>query len=147
MDYPGVFVGAVPSSRCWQKYLAQNGSYTASLSLPWAVHVGVGALEGGARGRGSEAPPSPPRSPDPRVQQVLPPSAPACTSELIALEGPQGLLGSDDSERIAAARLLSSKNCASCTQRRPGYVHSYPSSHCFTPLGKEWVLLTKGGAS
>lgn len=46
MDYLGVLRGGggggMPSSWCWQNCLAHNGSYTASLSWPWAVHVGAG---------------------------------------------------------------------------------------------------------
>lgn len=90
MDYLGVFVGAVPSSWCWQKCLAQN-SVTQLLILRWAVHLGVGALEGGLEG-GAPKPHPLPQKPGPRVQQVchplLRPARPA-QGELIALEGPQ----------------------------------------------------------
>ena len=126
----------MPSSWCWQNCLAHNGSYTASLSWPWAVHVGAGL--------GSPTlSPQTPRAQSPAGFATLRSRLHAC--ELILLEAPQGLVGSDDSERIAAAGLLTSKNCASCRQRRAGYVNSYPSSHRLAPLGKEWVFLMEGG--
>lgn len=72
MDYLGGLVGAVPSLWCWQKCLAQKGSYTASFISAVGGALGGGALEGGARGRGPKPHPSL-RSPDPQESRFCHP--------------------------------------------------------------------------
>ena len=104
----------MPSSWCWQNCLAHNGSYTASLSWPWAVHVGAGL--------GSPTlSPQKPRAQSPAGFATL--RSRLHARELILLEAPQGLVGSDDSERISAAttdlqelRFLQAEESGLCQQ-------------------------------
>lgn len=142
MDYLGVLRGGgrgggMPSSWCWQNCLAHNGSYTASLSWPWAVHVGAGL--------GSPTlSPQKPRAQSPAGFATL--RSRLHARELILLEAPQGLVGSDDSERISAAttdlqelRFLQAEESGLC-QQLP----------LFTPpraTGKRMGVLDGGGAS